>query len=119
MRSGRVISRWRAPAVYKVAEIYPDLAIQQGVIRHPAAIAVMKWVERLVYARNAMMVPIADQFHSALRERGVPDAKLCMIPDWVDTDRYVPLARRNPFSEAHRLVDDFVDIHLETQLMYL
>src|SRR5260370_20020944 len=26
-------ARWKAPSVYKVAEVYPDLAIQQGAVR--------------------------------------------------------------------------------------
>jgi putative colanic acid biosynthesis glycosyltransferase WcaI len=104
-------ARWRAPAVYKVAELYPDLAIDQGTIRSAAAIAVLKWLERVVYSKNAMMVPIADQFHAALRARGVPANKLCTIPDCVDTDQYRPLPRSNAFSEAHGLTEEFVVLY--------
>jgi glycosyltransferase involved in cell wall biosynthesis len=34
-----------------------------------------------------------------------------MIPDCVDTYQYRPLPRRNPFSEAHRLIDGFVVLY--------
>jgi colanic acid biosynthesis glycosyl transferase WcaI len=104
-------TRWHAPSVYKVAEIYPDLAIRQGVVRHPILISLMRWLERLVYARNAMIVPIAEQFKQTIQQRGVPNDKLCVIPDFVDTDLYRPLPRANPFAEAHGLLDDFVVLY--------
>jgi colanic acid biosynthesis glycosyl transferase WcaI len=103
--------RWRAPSVYKVAEIYPDLAIRQGVVRHPALIAMMRWLERFVYSRNTMIVPIAEQFRRIIRQRGVPDQKLWMIPDFVDTELYRPLPRANPFAETHGLLNDFVVLY--------
>ena len=104
-------ARWGAPSVYKVAEIYPDLAIRQGVVRHPALIAAMRWLEQFVYARNTMIVPIAEQFKRTIRERGVPDPKLWMIPDFVDTELYRPLPRANPFAEEHGLLNDFVVLY--------
>ena len=104
-------ARWEAPSVYKVAEIYPDLAIRQGVVRNPALIKLMRWLEQVVYARNTMMVPIAEQFKRLLCERGVPSSKLWVIPDFVDTELYRPMSRANPFAEEHELLDDFVILY--------
>jgi len=103
--------RWRGPSVYKVAEVYPDIAIRQGVVRHPFLIAAMRWLERFVYARNTMIVPIASQFKRVIQQRGVPESKLCMIPDFVDTDLYRPMPRDNPFAVAHGLMDRFVVLY--------
>ena len=100
--------RWGAPSVYKVAEVYPDLAIRQGVIRGATMIRLWRWIEQLVYRRSAMIVPIAEQFRDIVASRGVPANKLRTIPDCVDVDVYRPLPRRNSFAEAHGLVDDFV-----------
>jgi colanic acid biosynthesis glycosyl transferase WcaI len=103
--------RWHAPSVYKVAEVYPDLAIRQGVIRGKIMIGIMRWLEQLVYARSAMIVPIADQFRDVIRGRGVPDQKLLTIPDFVDTDLYRPLPRDNPFAKKHGLLEDFIVLY--------
>ena len=103
--------RWRGPSVYKVAEVYPDIAIRQGVVRHPALIAAMRWLERFVYARNTMIVPITGQFKRVIQMRGVPESKLRSIPDFVDTDLYRPLPRDNPFAVAHGLVGRFVVLY--------
>jgi colanic acid biosynthesis glycosyl transferase WcaI len=103
--------RWKAPSVYKVAEIYPDLAIRQGVVRNPFLISMMKWLEQFVYKHNTMIVPIAENFRQLIKQRNVPDKKLCLIPDSVDVELYQPLARRNSFSEANGLEKDFVVLY--------
>lgn len=103
--------RWRAPSVYKVAEVYPDLAIRQGVIKGRVMIGLMKWLERLVYKKSAAVVPIAEQFTEVIRGRGVPENKLRTIPDFVDTGLYRPLPRNNPFSKKHDLMNDFIVLY--------
>lgn len=103
--------RWGAPSVYKVAEVYPDLAIRQGVVRGSILIGAMKALERFVYAKSAMIVPIVDQFRTVIHDRGVPDAKLRTIPDCVDLDTYRPLPRKTAFAAEHGLLDDFVVLY--------
>ena len=102
---------WRAPSVYKVAEMYPDLAIRQGVVRNPILVKAMRQLERLVYSANTFIVPIAQQFLKIIRQRGVSDQKLRMIPDFVDTELYRPLQRTNPFAETHGLINSFVVLY--------
>lgn len=104
-------SLWHAPSVYKVAEIYPDVAIRQGVVRNPVLVGAMRRLERAVYSANTIIVPIAEQFMRTIRQRGVSDQKLRMIPDFVDTELYRPLQRANPFAETHGLVNSFVVLY--------
>ena len=104
-------ARWSAPSVYKVAELYPDMAIRQGAVRGSLMIGLMKRLEQLVYRRNAMIVPIAETFTRLIRQRHVPDAKLRTIPDCVDLDVYRPLPRRNAFAAEHHLLDEFVVLY--------
>jgi colanic acid biosynthesis glycosyl transferase WcaI len=97
-----------APAVYNVQEIYPDFAIKQGLLRSRTIISVLRSVERFVYRRSARVVVISEQFRLILRERGVPDAKLRVISNCVDTETYRPLPRRNRFSSSQGLDGSFV-----------
>ena len=103
--------RWRAKAVYKVAEVYPDLAVRQGLIQNPVLIGLMRWMERWVYRRNDMIVSIAETFTKVIRSRGVPDSKLLTISDCVDTELFRPLNRNNSFSKNYRLTGDFVVLY--------
>lgn len=104
-------ARWHAPSVYKVAEVYPDIVIRHGMVRHPVLIAAMRRLEKFVYARNTMIVPIAEQFRRVIAGRGVPDNKLRVIRDCVDVGMYRPLPRDNPFAREHHLLDDFVVLY--------
>lgn len=104
-------TRWGAQSVYKVAELFPDLAIKQGAVRGTLMIGLLKAMERFVYARSAMVVPIADQFAERIRGRGVPHGKVRTIPDCVDTEFYRPLPRANAFAREHGLLDEFVVLY--------
>jgi colanic acid biosynthesis glycosyl transferase WcaI len=98
-------------SIYKVAELYPDIAIRQGIVRQRGIIAAMHWLERFVYAQNTAVVVIAEHFRRVIRARGVPEEKLVLIPDCVDTALYRPLPRVNSFAQAHHLLTDFVVLY--------
>ncbi|MBN1654412.1 MAG: glycosyltransferase family 4 protein [Deltaproteobacteria bacterium] len=103
--------RYKAPSVYNVQEIYPDFAINQGMLDSPAMIRLMRGIEQLVYKKSAFIVPISEWFARTIKERGVPREKLVVIPNFVDTELYRPMPRRNAFSEKHGLNDDFVVLY--------
>jgi len=99
------------PSVYNVQEIYPDFAVNQGMIRNRAFIRLLESVERFVYARSAAVVPISEWFARTIRSRGVPAGKVAVIPNFVDTELYRPMARNNAFSKEHGLDDSFVVLY--------
>lgn len=103
--------RFGAPSVYIVAEVYPDVAIRLGVLKHSFLIGLMRWLEKFVYWGNSMIVPITVQLKKVLQGRGVPEHKLMMITEFVDPDVYRPLSRINPFAQAHELQEDFVVLY--------
>jgi colanic acid biosynthesis glycosyl transferase WcaI len=54
---------------------------------------------------------LSDSFKPGLLARGVPESKLSLIYDWVDTDLFKPLPRHNNFAVEHDLVDRFVVLY--------
>ncbi len=103
--------KWNAPSVYNVQEIYPDFAINQGAMRNPVMIQMMHWLEQFVYKQNKMIVPISEWFRRIIKNRGVSDDKLCVIPNFVDAQLYRPLPRNNAFARKHDLLDTFVVLY--------
>lgn len=103
--------RWKAASVYKVAEVYPDLAIRQGALRNPALIIFLKWIERFVYKHNTRIVTIAEQFKRLLLGRGVLENKLIQIRDSADVELYRPLPRDNSFAREYGLLGTFVILY--------
>lgn len=104
-----LIAKWyKARSIYNVQELYPDFAINQGVIRNPFLIWGLRRLESFVYARSDRIVTIGDRFREAVVSRGVSRGKVLTIPNFVDVDLYRPMPRDNPFAREHGLVGRFV-----------
>lgn len=100
--------KMHAKTVYNVQEIYPDFAIDQGVIKNPLIIWFLRKLEKFVYSKSTMVVTIGERFRRIIASRGIPAHKLLTIPNFVDTDVYQPMPRNNPFAREHDLLDKFV-----------
>jgi colanic acid biosynthesis glycosyl transferase WcaI len=98
----------RVPFVYNVQEIYPDIAVNLGALRSPRLIAMMQALERFVYGRAAAITVIAPRMRDRLIEKGVPPAKVVVIPNFVDLGDLSPRPKDNPFSREFGLHDKFV-----------
>ena len=112
------------PFIYNVQDIYPDVAIRLGVLTNPRAIALFQRLERFVYAKSAAVSVISHSFRRNLLAKDVPEAKVHVIPNFVDLDFIQPVARQNAFSSAQGLNDCFVllfagNIGLSQGLEYL
>jgi colanic acid biosynthesis glycosyl transferase WcaI len=97
----------RAPFIYNVQEIYPDIAINLGAVKNGTLIGLLKALERFVYRRSASVTVIASRMRERLLERGVPPDKVTVIPNFVDLDRLSPVGRDNDFSRTHGLQNAF------------
>lgn len=96
------------PFVYNVQEIYPDIAINLGALKNPAAIRAMLALERFVYRRACMVTVIAPRMRERLIEKGVPSAKVVVIPNFVDLGDLSPRPKDNAFSREFGVHDKFV-----------
>lgn len=110
--SAYVISRLRGiPYVYNVQDIYPDIAVRLGVLTNRRAIRFFRRMEDFVYRHAAAVTVLSDGFRHNLRAKHVPDAKIHVIPNFIDVDFVSPGARDNDFAAAHDLTDKFVVLY--------
>jgi colanic acid biosynthesis glycosyl transferase WcaI len=98
----------RAPFVYNVQEMYPDIAIRLGALRSRPLIGILRGLERFVYRKAALVTVIAPGMQRSLREKGVPADHVAVIPNMVDVDEFSPRPKDNPFSRAHGVHEVFV-----------
>ena len=99
---------YRAPYIYNVQELYPDIAIALGALRNRSTIALLFALERFVYARARVITVIAARMRRRILEKSVPDDKVRLIPNFVDVNDMAPLPKANPFSREHGLDRAFV-----------
>lgn len=94
--------------IYNVQEIYPDVAIELGILRNKFIIGILKWVEGFVYKKAYAITVISKGMAEKLRSKGVPQSKILLLPNWVDTGSMLPMSKDNDFSRGNGLVDKFV-----------
>ncbi len=97
----------RAPYIYNVQEIYPDIAIGLGALSNPSVIRLLFALERFVYKKAAKVTVIAPRMRQNLLAKGVPEEKVEVIPNFVDIDGLLPLPKDNVFSRMHSVHDKF------------
>jgi colanic acid biosynthesis glycosyl transferase WcaI len=98
----------RTPYVYNVQDIWPDVAIRAGVLTNEKMIRRLKGMEDYVYRRAAGIAVISEGFRRNLLAKGVPDTKISVIPNFIDTEFVTPQPKQNDFSIKQGLGDKFV-----------
>ena len=98
----------RAPYIYNVQEIYPDIAIRLGAVRNRWIIGLLYCLEKFVYSKASAVTVIASRMRENLLEKGVSNDKVHVIPNFVDVNDLVPLPKDNDFSREHNLYSKFV-----------
>jgi colanic acid biosynthesis glycosyl transferase WcaI len=77
----------RAPFVFNVQDVFPDVAIELGVLRNPRVISVASALERSVYRRADAVTVLSDDLAANVTAK-LPTAaatKVRVIPNFVDT----------------------------------
>jgi colanic acid biosynthesis glycosyl transferase WcaI len=99
------------PYCYNVQDIWPEAAVRLGMLQGERTIRFWEWVERFIYQRARRIFAISEEFTENLQGKGVPAAKIEVIPNFVDTDFIRPLPRQNAFGARHGLNDKFVVLY--------
>jgi colanic acid biosynthesis glycosyl transferase WcaI len=97
------------PLVVNVQDIYPDAAVNLGIISRQSMTArVAGSIEKAVYGAASRITVIGSSFISNLTAKGVDASKITVVPNWTDTELIKPLPPDNPFSRDNGLAGRFV-----------
>ncbi len=92
----------RAPVVFNIQDVFPDVAVELGMLTNERVISVASWLERATYAASDAVTVLSDDLRDnvvaklAGRRGGDPD-KVRVIPNFVDTVRIAPAASENAY----------------------
>ncbi|MFZ6021554.1 MAG: glycosyltransferase family 4 protein [Chloroflexota bacterium] len=98
----------RKPAVFSVYDLYPDVGIRLGIFRSRMVIEVVRLLEKFCLQHAASVRIISESFRSGIRQFGIPNSKIRLIPDWVDTELIRPLPHHNSFTSQYNLNGHFI-----------
>ncbi|GIU85332.1 MAG: glycosyltransferase WbuB [Acidimicrobiales bacterium] len=109
--SGIVAAAWhRAPLVFNVQDVFPDVAVELGVIGEGRVLRAARKLELMVYRRAAAVTvlsdDIAENVSAKLSAAGVdPVGKVEVIPNFVDVEAIRPGSRENSYRREFGLGD--------------
>lgn len=95
----------KRPVVYEVRGLWEETATTQGKFSAGSLkYRVARRMEETVFYRAQAVVTISQGLKDDLIERGVPEEKIFVVPNGVDTSKFVPTAEQpRDLMERHRL----------------
>jgi glycosyltransferase involved in cell wall biosynthesis len=84
--SGYIISRLkRIPLVFEVRDLWPESAIDTGVLTNKWIIKMAFWFEKFIYKKSKLINVLTPAFYNTLKNiKKVPEEKIIMIPNASD-----------------------------------
>lgn len=74
----------RVPFVFEVRDLWPESAIDTGVLQNKALIKLAYWFEKFIYKRAKFINVLTPAFRDKLIEKGIPPEKIKFIPNAAD-----------------------------------
>lgn len=111
--SGWLISVFkRIPLVFEVRDLWPESAIDTGVLKNGLIIRLAYWFENFIYRKAKLINVLTPAFYKTLRDvKKVPENKLIMIPNASDfslSERLLETFDAADFRKSHDLEGRFV-----------
>jgi glycosyltransferase involved in cell wall biosynthesis len=80
----------RVPFVYQIQDMWPETLAATGMLSNSTILKAVSGVAKWVYSMAAAVLVISPGFRANLLDKGVAADKVCMIPNWANTDAYCP-----------------------------
>jgi glycosyltransferase involved in cell wall biosynthesis len=74
-----------APVVLHLQDLVPDVAVTSGMMREGRMVMAARALERFVYRHVRAIGVISHGLQANLLAKGVPEQKLYLLPNWVET----------------------------------
>lgn len=95
----QAVSAWavaalrRRPFLLEIRDLWPEFAVDMGVLRNPLLIRLSRWLEGFLYARADHLLVNSPAYRDYLLARGIAPKKVSLIPNGVDPAMFDPDAR--------------------------
>jgi len=110
----QAVSAWfvaflkRRPFLLEIRDLWPEFAVDLGVLKNPVLISAARWIEVFLYARARRIVVNSPAYRDYLLRKRVPAKKVHLIPNGVDPEMFDPDADGAGFREELGMNGKFV-----------
>src|SRR3989442_7420268 len=89
--AGMVLGRLSAvPFVFSVADLWPETAVQMGMLRNPVIVWLSRRLELLTYRRAATVLAVTEGIQKKIISDGISPAKVMLFRNAVDAEFFRP-----------------------------
>ncbi|MEY2452951.1 MAG: colanic acid biosynthesis glycosyl transferase WcaI [Acidimicrobiaceae bacterium] len=90
---------WGAPFVFNIQDVFPDVAVELGVITNRSIIGMASALERFTYLRSDAVTVLSDDLRDNVvaKLRGNRPERVRVIPNFVDTQHIRPAPKENSY----------------------
>jgi glycosyltransferase involved in cell wall biosynthesis len=92
----QAVSAWlaaalrRRPFLLEIRDLWPEFAIDMGVLKNPVLIALARWLEHFLYARATHLVVNSPAYREYLRGKGIAATRISLVSNGVDPTLFAP-----------------------------
>lgn len=86
--AARLSKKFRAPMVFEVRDLWPEMPIAIGAIRNPILKWLAKALERYAYRHAKRIIALSPGMASGVATTGYPEQKITVIPNASDVKRF-------------------------------
>ena len=84
------------PFVFVLQDVFPDSLVQAGMTRKGSLIwKIGRKVENYTYANVDRIIVISEDIKQSIIKKGVPELKITVIRNWIDTQDVKPISKEN------------------------
>ena len=106
--------RLKVPFVYNLQDVFPDSLVNAGMTQRGSLIwKVGRWIEDRTYRSADRIIVISESMKKNIIEKGVPEEKIAVVPNWIDVEAVKPVAREDNrlFEELGIARDRFIVVY--------
>lgn len=93
----------KVPFIYNLQDIFPDSLVNTGLTRNGSFLwTIGRRIENYTYKFADKIIVISEGFKRNILGKGVPEAKIEVISNWIDLDSVRPVARNE-----NKLIEEF------------
>jgi glycosyltransferase involved in cell wall biosynthesis len=86
--------RWHLPYIFWVADLWPESAVQLGVLRNRLLIRLAEWLEWSTYRHSRLVWTVTRGMYETLLFRGLSTQKMLFLPNGVNTTTFCPMPQQ-------------------------
>lgn len=98
----------KTPFIFNVQDLFPQNAIDLGILKNKFLIKIYKKVEIFIYKKAKFITVHSEGNKRYIQKHGTNKDKIKVIYNWVDTDFIKPLSKLNDFRKKYKLNNKFV-----------